>query len=109
MNEIKLEDIQRSENKHLSVEGTKIKLEQLMRYGKVTILTKENYFYARNWLKGNKVPYTDIKEIKDEACQTKSQSNQVSKEEEIREKRRNNMAKARASRSYLKKQTVDVV
>lgn len=89
MKEIALSSLVRSDNPELSIEGSKRNVEFERRGGQICIVSDKEYFYVRNWLAGNKIPYDRIEIRKSELS--------------VADKRRQNLEKARAARK-LKKQ-----
>jgi hypothetical protein len=56
----RLEELYNDENNYLSKPGTKRAIEEEIRHKSVEFITSLDYFEARNWLKGNDIPFNII-------------------------------------------------
>lgn len=95
MKEIEFESLRRKDEPDLSIEGTRRTIENERRHTKISILTDHPFFYTRNWLAGNKIPYDKIVErmkILTEDSPPKPQ------ELSVKEKRMKSLEKARAAK-----------
>lgn len=57
-------DLVNPENPNLSKPGAKREIDNIRRYEKVCIETTRDYFYVRNWLKGNNISFDEIRQEK---------------------------------------------